>query len=190
MKGFLKWFEFNRDVKTYKFPILKICVCSLVMLLLIAIFPVRKALSSFWDDAIGVLSALVGFLCIFCIALSFCEIISVSENREIEKLDKKTALAKSKTFLLDDVLSLLKSNDIIDILIFSNEQFIKIGSSSESVRGSSRFFNKRYYLGDEEFESFEDFSEILRSHSQNDSLCVVTIDGLPVTKKKRKQERS
>ena len=36
MKGFLKWFEFNSDLKTYKFPILKICVCSLVMLLLIA----------------------------------------------------------------------------------------------------------------------------------------------------------
>ena len=97
------------------------------------------------DAVIGVLCAIVGIGCIFCLYISICEIIEVNDKRKIKNTAAYDAIEKCKVCAIEEVVSLVNSNDIIEIRIVSKGKIFEIGSSSDCKNGSSKFFDKHFY---------------------------------------------
>ena len=85
-----------------------------------------------------------------------------------------------KTFKMEYVISLVEKNDIVEIEIKTQGQVIRIGASSDCKQGSSVFFDKRFYIGEEEYETLDLFEKALSHYAANGELRVITIDGIKV----------
>ena len=87
--------------------------------------------------------------------------------------------AKYKAVPVDKIVSLVKNNDIIAIKIVSGEKVVEIGASADCKRGSSMFFDKLYYIDDNEFPDIDDFVREVRKYSDAGMLKVFSIDDCP-----------
>ena len=86
------------------------------------------------------------------------------------------------SFDLERVINLVKENDIIEFEIKSTGGIIKVGSSSDCKVGDSVFFDKRFYIEENEYLTSEEFeTEILR-HTVDGKLYVISIDGVKAEK--------
>ena len=117
-------------------------------------------------------------MCIYCIYISVCELSQVHENRVNETICSDSNLANSKQYTIDEIILMAETNDIIEIKIVSRNRVIEIGSSSDCKNGSSKFFDKLYYIDDEVFETIKDFKSGLLPYAINGQITVVYIDGI------------
>lgn len=175
-----KIFSVQTDLTDYKYPLIKIGVSLLVILL------------SVFRDKFFVISAqpfniIVTFLCflisiasILCIYIAIAELFYVRENRKGIKMAEKAISAKP--FSLERIIALLKENDIIEIEIKANEKVLKIGASADNKPFSSVFFDKRFYIEKEEYLKIEEFEKELLKYTKNDEIDVITIDGIKAEK--------
>ena len=182
-------FEFNDEIETYTYPIIKIIVCVVIY---IAMFYRDKLLGSPKEPAIIILiyvivTILVGG-CIFCVLISLAEILDLHIRRVEAKRDVEKLLTKKYT--VDDIVAMAERDDILEIEIKFDGKIVKVGSSSDSCPGRSDFFDKAYFCNAgklEEMESIEEFRERLEAYSTEGVLEVFSIDGLPVVDKKKKR---
>ena len=105
-------------------------------------------------------------------------------EEEISKYNKvaESVIAKGTYNLMhiDDVLSQIESNDIIEYQILADDRAILIGASSDNRYGSDKFFDKKYYCDKQEFDTIDELSNALSKYLFDDCLQVMAIDGIKV----------
>ena len=175
-------FRFNENIKSYKIPIIKMIVCSLLIVLLCSRGYFVHINNDFWNTVVNIVCILIGFLSMWVSFVSFFDMIELSDRREALKKDIETALKRSKKFSLEYILALLEENDIIEIVYLSDNQINKIGASSDSRRGSSKFFDKKFYINDLDSVSSEELKDKLDEDSIDGEIIVAAIDGVPANK--------
>ena len=96
----------------------------------------------------------------------------------LNKIARKTG----KQYSLDDIAKRLREEDIIEFEVKTLSGVIVIGSSSDCEPGGFKFFDKAYYIGDEEFEldQEKEFLEKLSHMCGGESITVLSIDGVKV----------
>lgn len=173
----IKLFRCNKNIRTYKIPVIKIVLCCLLVALLISRNYFIHINSSFWNTIIGIVCFQMVILSILCIYLSVGEIILLNEHKNDAQININNAMTHCKTHSVDYILSLLERNDIIEISILSDDQIIKLGASSDSHPGSSYFFDKNYYVNNKNNITIKELREVINNYSTNGKICVIAIDG-------------
>ena len=174
----MRIFKVDEKIVSYTAPVLKAVVSVLLIAVMLAIRIWAPISSPEWDVIIGVASAMLMLLLVLRIALSFCEMLLLSERREKSNLDIQAAIKKSKKCSVDYVVSLLESNDIIDVAIFWGGRVVCFGASADSHQGESRLFGKQYYIDDKSDVAIKIVRETLEKYSENNEICVISIDGV------------
>ena len=171
-------FRVDDSLKSYKYTIIKISVCLVLLVLSINADNVIAIDNRIIDILAGILGSAMGIASLYCIILSFCELSLIHENREKDRImDGTSSLTRGKDYAYDQIVTMAKGNDIIDIWVLKNGKVIQIGSSSDCKNGGSEFFGKRYYIGKREFESIEEFESSLLPYSDHGQISVFSIDG-------------
>ena len=96
-------------------------------------------------------------------------------------LFKKKAIdtSKAERIAMSPLLKLMNEHDILEIDLLINGNVVKIGVSSDyDHRKSPEFFDKRYYIGDNEYLSPADFSQAFSKLSTQTMQTVLQIDGV------------
>ena len=171
-------FLFNEANKSYIYPIIKIIVFVVLIIIFINRGRIIPIDSKVINVVISILCTVVGFACIYCIYISGAELIQAHENREKEAVLSDRIIANSKQYTIDEIASLAESNDIIEIKIVFKNKGVMIGSSSDSKNSSSKFFDKLYFIDDEMFKEIEDFKSELLPYAINGQVSVISIDGI------------
>ena len=170
----MKIFEVQTDLHSYKYPVVKLIICLVIIVVQI------------WNP-LGVHYSYLP-LCILAAAFRFtlgmtsirCMYISIVEMCEIfwNRRKNKYGPSESKPFSIDTVLRIVKENDIIELEVYDQKRTITIGTSAMSTYTSKTFWDKRFYIEDQEYEKIEDFSQALLQLFPDGVVPVFTIDGL------------
>lgn len=171
-------FHVNETNKSYAYPITKILVCIAFIFSAINRDYIVHIDNKVIDIIVGILCTAMGIVCIYCIYISVFELSQAHENRKKGTILTDGAIANSKQYTIDKIIYLVETNDIIEIQIVSKNKAVTIGSSSDCNNGSSKFFDKLYYIGDEMFESIDVFKEKLLPYAVNKQISVIFIDGI------------
>ena len=173
-------FRPRKNLKTPRFPIIKIIISIIIISLSIN----RKLFYSLLKIELeGILKILemviflvVGIIGIWTIYMALVEIYYIYENRVDIKEKKAVHSLKTKKYSLDEVILMLKNNDIIEIKIKVGDEILKIGSSSNCKEGSNKFFDKKFYIENNEFDDLDTFLQQLKIYSKYESINVISID--------------
>ncbi len=175
----------NTKLPSYRIPIIMIFGA---VLLYFAIF----AIDDFFDFSEGFLRNLyfsvMGAICISTLLFNLFELGNVLDKRNLAKLKrtKKEELRFVK-IPLEEILHLCESNDILRIVITTDSGIVKTGSASDLNRRTGKFFDKVYYIDDDNFNTIEQYSQTLTERIHGDRyLSVITIEDLPPTEFNRK----
>lgn len=171
-------FHIDSNLKSYIYPAVKIFIFVLILLVLINRGHIIHIDNKIVNIIIGVLCTIVGIVCIYCTYISAFELFEVHGSRTKTVNIYTEAIERSEVYSTDEIVSLVKNNDIIEIRIISNDKIIKIGSSSDCKVGSSKFFNKLFYVDKKEFIKIEDFRDTIQLYSDSGQITVITIDGV------------
>ena len=125
---------------------------------------------------------ILSLLAVYVFYISVAELYATWENRQAEKQSKVYSSKQCKSFSKERLLKYLNDNDIIEFEIINNQGFITIGTSSNSKNGSSEFYDKLYYINDNEYTTVEQFSTELDSYGTNGNFLVLTLDGVDIAK--------
>lgn len=176
----MKLLQPNTTSKSYTLPVIKVCISLSIMAVLFfrdKIF----GFTGFFQYFFTIVSAILSMICILCIYASVAEMYFVYNNRKSDSLLNsmpKTLGGKPRS--LNEIMSLINQNDIIDIVIISNDRIVRIGSSSDYNNFSGLFFDKRYYIDKTEYIQIRDFESELESFSHNGILWVHSIDSIVI----------
>ena len=174
----MKIFQYNDELKSYKYPVIKLLICIVLIVAFIYrdhIIPIDNKVI---DNIVGVCCQLIGVQCIYCVYISIAEILQVRSNKKAAFKQSKRTAADGKAYSIDKIVKMTEVNDIIEIMIIANNEQILIGSSSDCKEGSSRFFDKQYFIGKEIFQSILAFKTALQQYTLDGKLFVVLIDGV------------
>lgn len=181
-KFFLSLFRVDNTQKSYKLPAIKmICSASLVLIMFCITLNIdieNKTLG----NIVSSFSTILLILCAYCFVIAWSELGYAQDNKEKANADYQKYLKMAINISLEKTLSMIFDNDIIDFNILFDEKIVYIGASSDSNNSSSKFFDKRYYINDHEFENFEEFKLKIMEYSINDMILVARIDELPAKK--------
>ena len=166
-------FSPQTSLKNYTYPVIKIIIS--VLIILICIF--RKKLFNIETRWLNVLLSMICFIisiiCIICIYISSYEIFNKFECSKQQSKDINNA----QMINIEEIINLVKNNDIIKIKIIYKDELIHIGSSSNCKNGSNVFFDKMYYCGDHKFHSLNDFHKYVERYAINNLFLVVSKTG-------------
>lgn len=83
------------------------------------------------------------------------------------------------TLEIDKVLYVMDLEPIVDFEISYNSEFFNVGSASNGDYAHDYFYDKKYYIGTEQFESIEPVKEYLSKISQDGiHVDIVSVDGV------------
>lgn len=173
---YMKLFEFQTRLTSFKYPIIKIIVClSLIILAVLrnSIFQI----SNIWINAIvTLLSFLITMASILCLCISVCEVIQTIENRQNTKI---AFPVETKQVSIETIINMISENDIIEFDVCKDEKIFKIGSSAVCDYAFGPLRDKLFYIASSEYETIELFTEALLKLFPERSIPVFEIDGLP-----------
>lgn len=175
-------FHVDENLKTYTYPVVKILVLTLIILVFINRGYIIHIENKIVDEIVGVLCGIVSIVCIYCIYVSVFEIDAVHDNHKKTDNISAEAMEKSELYSVDEIVSMVNNNDIIEIRIISNGEIIETGSSSDCKAGSSKFFDKLFYVDKKEFTRIEDFKDAIQLYSDSGQTTIISIDGVPPRK--------
>jgi hypothetical protein len=176
--------EFNKDIKSYKLPIAKIVVCTLLIIFLF----IRK---SIYQIKIEFLANLEKSLClgvaifmVYCLGVAVMEILVVrNRNLKVKEKEKTVALAKQGVYCTEDkVLSILQKPDrdfVSVIIIFENKkiEFFKLFESYDVfIYNEDPIFDEMINL------SQSDVKMELEKYKIHEKICVVEVNGIAAQK--------
>lgn len=160
---------------SYAYPILKIAIC---VLYIIFCFFVGE-FSLFFR----VIFAVCLFQVLYYLAGSIEDVIDVSENRGKKDVKKEWTVRCG----VKKIETILNENDIIELIIKSDKEIIRIGSSSCLDRFND-FSDKKYYINDSEYDTIDEFTEELKKIYPGGRVTICSIDGISPKKTKYFQE--
>lgn len=166
-----KIFEVQKDITTYKYPLIKLVIC---LFLVLSILIVSAC------DIIRV-PFIIRIVFVVLIGGSYLSgLISVGEIAHVyfKKKGKRSNKEYCREIRTIDIVKLVKENDIIEINAKINKKIITFGSASECERNGFNFFNKVYYIGKQEFKDIKSFENNLKVLFPNDIIYVFKIDGV------------
>ncbi len=171
-------FCLDESMNSYIYPFVKIVLCIGIILLLIFRDHFIQIDQLLWEIIVGVLCVILCFACILCVEISLAELLVVHDNKH--KMHKQMIENDEEcvSFSVERVVSLTGQNDIIDFEIVSKGTRLNIGASSDNKPGDSVFFDKLYYIGNQEYDNLEIFMEELKKYSIDGQIPVVSIDGV------------
>lgn len=175
------FFKVNTCIKSYTYPIIKIIIFFALILLLFFRKYYLNISNSLLDIIVGIVFGCIGLACFLCIYISIAEIVLLHERRKDVKA-VSMQIKKGDSLPLDKVISLINDNDIIEIRILSNNEIIKIGASSDCKMGRSGFYNKMFFINNEEYETLTSFKKAIIKYTVDSNLFVLTIDDLAPVK--------
>ena len=172
----MKILNSDDNTKSYKIPIIRgtIWLCVVIADFLLAKFLYSDYLKS--DYLCIFLRAVVLFVAVRNLIRALGEFGRVKSNR-----NSTDSLRKNQKFYnisVDKIVSLAEENDIIEFMIIADDKKIKMGASSDCENNSFTFFDKRYYIGKQEYENIDEFRERVQEISDNGTIKVVSIDGV------------
>ena len=166
----------NKELTSYTYPIIKLIICIIFIALLCLrgdLFPLSRTATAI----IGWVALAPALFGIYCIYISVFELFKVHENRK--KAKRNPSALPTKSVDQQEILRLVRENDIVEIEALHNKQIVHLGTSAESHAGSSRFFNKRFYIDDREYLTEEEFIQAIAPYlDHRETVQVYTIDGL------------
>lgn len=168
----------DTSIKSYTYPIVKLVLSSLLIVVLIERGHFYTINSPFWKVVEGALVVAVLVLSVLCIYISLCEVLLLYERNKKGKKDLEKAMARSKNLSVSYILSLLEDNDIVEILIAYEQRIVTVMTSSDSRHGSSKFFDKRYHIEDKSYTDFTEFKQAIIPYANDGAFCVIEIDGI------------
>lgn len=171
-------FKFHEDIESCKYPIIKILICILLIMVMIYRNHFIHIDNIVIDTIVDICCVAVAGFCILCIYISLAEILQVYENKSVMSMISKSTTLDRQAYEVDEIINMAETNDIIEILIIANNEPMLIGSSSDCKQGSSRFFDKEYYIGQERYQNILEFKNALLPFSSDGKLSVVLIDGI------------
>lgn len=186
-------YKSNENKLSYKQPLIQLSAVALgdILVWKRGILFTWLGISNQWLNTWG---RLVDFLC-FCVlwALVLPFYIGVADffetfetrrklKKKQQKMTKKKAKETGKQYTLKNIAKMLREEDIIEFEIITQSGVITIGTSSDCEPGGFKFFDKAYYIGDEEFElqQEKEFLEKLSHMCGGESITVLSIDGVKV----------
>ncbi len=173
-------FKCDDTLTSYIHPFFKILFCCVLIVLIVNRRELINIDNPYFDGLLTVLSLILGILSVLRIYISCAEMFLLYERRTEAKINIKKLKKQSRNYSIEYIISLLETNDIIDILIVYKNQIIRVEASSENFPSSSKFVNKKYAI-DKHFVTLEEIKEKLNTFNVNDRICVISIDDLPPT---------
>ncbi len=174
----MKIFELQTKLTSYTYPIIKILLSIAFLLLLLFrnnIFGIPRGA---WNFFVSLVCVCAGIMCILIIYISMCEVFQTFSNREISRAALHADISKCRTVLAESIIRYAEQQDITEIIIIRSNEVLKIGSSAENKYSSAIFENKRYYIGDTEYNTLNEWTEALKLYTANNMLHVLSIDGV------------
>ena len=122
-------------------------------------------------------------ICFYSILTSVVQIKNIHENKKREKEIKLEQPIKIWT--TTELCCFLEKEDIIDVVI-DNGNALKVGTKSDYKRppyGKAEYFDKCYYIDDEEYIELSEFKNRLLSILKDDTVKIlyVGIEDMPVS---------
>lgn len=176
----MKLFECNTELQSYTYPIAKIIGC--VVLIILEINNRYFLIGKIWDSWIIrlLMGGIIVPLEVLCIYISAAEMIYVNENRKRSASATQTS-ARHVEMTIEEIVSLIQSEDIIEIKVSANNKQFFLGARSDNKPGDSVFFDKQYYICEENFKTIESFAKAIKKHSNKGKIKVCEIDGIAPT---------
>ena len=175
-----KLFELQKDLTNYTYPLTKIAVS--IVIILFSIF--RKSLFVISSKPLNILVTLICFVAtlasILCVYIAIPELLYVWKNKKAKR--KGFGFVTTIPIDLERVINLAKENDIIEFEIKSIDGIIKVGSSSDCKLRDSVFFDKRFYIEQNEYLTAEEFETNLLQYGTDGKINVIAIDGVKAEK--------
>ena len=175
-----KLFELQTNLTNYTYPLTKTVVSILIILFSIfrkSLFVISSKPLNFFVTLFCFVATLASILCIY---ISIPELFYVWKNKKAKQ--ERVEFITTTPFDLERVINLVKENDIIEFEIKSTGGIIKVGSSSDCKVGDSVFFDKRFYIEENEYLTSEEFESSLLQHSTDGKINVIAIDGVKAEK--------
>ncbi len=129
------------------------------------------------NTVVSIFCAIICIPVVFLFAGSIVEFVSTFYNRKHNRKDPRT-ITVYKNVDIDSVICGVKQNAIIDYEILWYNRIIHCGSSSDCAPENSDFFDKKYFIDSVLYDDIDSFRKALSSYMVNDSIQVITIDGL------------
>ena len=92
---------------------------------------------------------------------------------------KSPDMTNAERITMSALMKLMAQNDILEIELLIDGKVIKIGVSSDyDHRRTPDYFDKRYYLGEEEYLTPDEFSRSFAALTTETIVTVLRIDGV------------
>ena len=176
-------FRCQTNLKSYKFPILKIIISVLIIVILIFRDKIFNVTNKPFQIIISIIAFIVTIFSILCIYISVAEMMHVHENKKNESLfnsiiDKSMCASKS----IDEIVDLVRKNDIVQFVIATDKGTVRAGASSDYKHSKGIFFDKLYYINETEYKQIENFKNALATLASEGMLFVYSIDDIVIEK--------
>lgn len=175
-----KFFKLQTNLTNYAYPLTKIIVSILIMLFSIfrkSLFVISSKPLNFFVTLICFVATLASIMCVY---IAIPELFYVWKNKKAKQ--EEGDFITTTPFGLERVINLVKENDIIEFEIKSTSGIIKVGSSSDCKLGDSVFFDKRFYIEQNEYLTAEEFETNLLQYGIDGIINVIAIDGVKAEK--------
>lgn len=172
----MKLFEVQTNLTSYIYPLIKIIISIAIILLCIFRRRFLSIFSQWINTATSMISFVLVILCILVLYVSIGEVFHTFANRRCPHYD----LSNTVAYTVNDLIAMAQSEDIIEIELLTTEGLLKVGASSDNHYVDSFFVDKRYYIGEREYQTIPDFAEALVSISSDNVLYVLSVDGISV----------
>ena len=170
----MSWFHVNSELKSYRYPIIKILVCLLLIVLTVVGLNFLYTERVILNFVFSLVRAGAVLVFVFCISISFAEMVIIGDRSAETKIAQRKF---ADVYSIDQIRALAEKNDIVEIVILFHGKTVKLGSSAECKNGSATFFNKRFYVGDKEFAEIDSFVREVQNYAECGKYTVVSIDG-------------
>lgn len=167
-------FPNNCTYTSYKYPIIKLTAFLLIIVSALCI----SCCIHYSNWIIRVLVKIVAFAMVLFGFLGVYSSLGEMWDVYFNRKNAKHRTSNAKPFPIDTVLRIVKENDIIELEVYDQKRTITIGTSAMSTYTSKTFWDKRFYIEDQEYEKIEDFSQALLQLFPDGVVPVFTIDGL------------
>ncbi len=176
-------FKVQKKLKSYKYPILKIIVCVIILLMIFLRYKLFYLENEIINKVVTSLCFVLTLCGIFCIYISVIEISNLYTERKKQNR-KVVSNDECRPISFQDIIELLEQNDIIEIEIKVGNEILKIGSSSDCDGPAGEFFDKLYYIEKNDYKDINRFRNELLEFQTNMELMVISIDGVKVRRDK------
>lgn len=176
----MKWniFKCSEKIRSYTYPVIKIVLCVLLIIFLVNRNHFFVIHSSVWEIVVRIICFQIVILTVLCIYTSAAEMVLLHERRTAAAA---SALPEGRDYRIDELVSVLESNDILEITAAADGKVIRFGASSDCRSGDARFFDKSYYIDDKADIGIGEVKQALKHCTDNDLIHVLTIDDIPVS---------